>query len=462
MKFITTTLPYVNSRAHIGHALEMFQGDAISRWFRQNHEVIFNTGLDEHGLKVHTKAIELGLDTQEYCNQQAQAWLDFMYAFHIDYDVFYRTTSEEHKRKVQEFWNKCLENGDLYKKEYTGNYCVGCESFKTDSDLVDGKCPDHNVAPQPTSEENWFFRTTKYTDNILKWLDESEEFLTPRAKINELKNIVANAEDISVSRNKKAVSWGIPVPNDDEQVIYVWFEALLNYIFAAGSAWDGETIQLCGPDNLRFQGHLFQAILESAGMKHTTRLLVHGTVLDGEGKKMSKSIGNVVDPVDQLAKYGIDAVRYYALAGLTTCADGNWNETDLVKLYNTELADDFGNLVARVIHLIDTKGCEVDESLVPEGFKFGIDAELKNIDNLWDSLRIHEALKQANSVLKIGNKYINDKKPWSEPDYVETLNSLYYLLSQVNTRLSPAIPDACEAVRECLSVKKKSIIFPKK
>lgn len=467
--FITTTLPYINSKPHIGHSLEFIQADALTRFFKnvKKNEVRFNTGLDEHGLKVYTKAQELGKSTQEYCDEQAQNWIEFCKLFHIEYDIFYRTTSLEHKTKVQKFWKRCLDKGDLYKKEYTGKYCVGCESFKTNADLVNGKCPDHNVEPVETSEENWFFKITKYTPLLLNWLIQQENFLVPGNKKQELLNLIKDGVDISVSRSVKNVPWGIAVPNDETQVIYVWWEALSNYLFAAdynseeNNFWNGITIQLCGPDNLRFQGHIFQAILESATLPHTKKLLVHGTILDNDGKKMSKSLGNVVDPIEQLNKYGLDAVRYYSLAGIHTCLDGNWNEEDLIKLYNSALADNFGNLIARTLHLIDTKSCEININLVDINFNSIVNMQIGAIKEQWEVLNITKAIELTNSLLQVGNQYMNQQTPWNAENYVTTLNSLYFLIEACTDLLEPVIPTGCTLVRQSLKEKKKSIIFPK-
>jgi len=468
--FITTTLPYVNSIPHIGHSLEFIQADTLKRYHKSilNSDVILNVGLDEHGLKVFTKAKELEKTPQEYCDEQSKNWIEFCEKFKITYDIFYRTSSEEHKVKVHTFWNECLNRGDLYKREYSGKYCVGCESFKTDSDLINGRCPDHNVEPVYTAEENWFFRISKYTEHLTQWIEkEGKNFLTPHLKLNELKNIIEGGVDISVSRNKDNVPWGIPVPNDNTQVIYVWFEALCNYLFASNylagddeNYWNGTTIQLCGPDNTRFQGHIFQTLIASAQIKHTTKLLVHGTILDTNGKKMSKTLGNVVDPIEQLNKYGLDAVRYYTIKGIHTCLNHNWSERELVDLYNSELADDYGNLIARTLHLVDIKRCPIDARYVEPSFKEDIDNRLSEVKNEWHNLNINKAIELTISTLKFGNKYLNNAQPWNEP-HLYTLNNLFYLLEQCTNYLEPVIPDGCALARKSLKNKKKAIVFPK-
>lgn len=459
--FLTTTLPYINApRPHVGHFLEFAQADVIARYIRsKNLDIKFNVGVDEHGLKIYQKSKELGIDTQEYCDQQSTKWIEFLKIFNISYDVFYRTASNSHISDVQKFWNDCLERGDLYKKKFSGLYCTGCESFKLDKDLVDGKCPDHNTIPESTEEENWFFRISKYKDVLLTWLDNSPDFLSPSNKINELRNVIENSEDISVSRLKTSVPWGVDVPNDLDQVIYCWFSALLNYIFAAGEYWDGTTIQLCGPDNLRFQGQLFQTFLASANKKHTSKLLIHGTVLDGDGRKLSKSLGNGIDPIDQINKYGLDAVRYYAIRGLSTYGNGCWSENDLVELFNSELGDDYGNLISRTLHLIDIKLVKITSP--DDFFKKDIDDRILEVKKQLDEFQLNQGVKLLNLILKSGNKYINDNKPWSSDDYSSVLNNLHYLLSVTTEYLTPIIPDSCERVVKALLLNKKEILFPK-
>ncbi len=466
-KYISTTLPYANSVPHIGHALEFLQADALVHFFRdiKKEKVFFNIGVDENGLKVYTKAKEIGIDTQEYLDYLAVKWKEFCILFQIEHDNFYRTTDIKHHDNVKRFWNACLERGDLYKKTYVGKYCVGCESFKTDADLIEGKCTDHNSEPSLIEEENWFFRVSKYKNELVDWLDANKDFLLPASKTEELRNIIISAEDVSVSRLKKNVPWGIEVPNDTDSVIYVWFEALLNYIFAINDKepflLQDNFIQLCGPDNLRFQGSLFQTILHSSKFKHTKKLLVHGTVLDAEGKKMSKTLGNVIDPIDQLNKYGLDAVRYYALAGLTTYGNGCWSEIDLVKTFNSELADDYGNLIARVLHLIDTKNADI----VPPAkeYKESFDSIVRSIKNNWESFEINTALKETNSILKSCNKYTNDERPWEkDKNYTQILSNLYYSLCEVNELYFPVLSlETYSLIKDAFITKKKTIIFKK-
>jgi methionyl-tRNA synthetase len=488
-RYITTTLPYANSKAHIGHALEFVQAQALVNFFiQENENVLFNVGVDEHGNKVLEKAKELGVPVKQYLDEISQEWFKFCSTFEIRPDVWYRTTDDYHKICVQEFWKECKARGDLYKKKYVGLYCVGCESFKTEKELVNGKCPDHNKAPEKIEEENWFFKLGEYKERLLLWLDRHPHFLQPTTKREELRNQILEAEDISVSRLKKNVPWGIEVPGDPEHVIYVWFDALLNYIF---SPWkDAENtlepielekltvhkpnylydhfsrykhfIQICGPDNLRFQGVIFQAFLESAKLPHTEKLLVHGTVLDKDGKKMSKTLGNVIDPIDQFEQYGLDAVKYYILAGLSTYGNSNWNEDDLVKLYNADLANDFGNLISRVLHLVEKQEIVIDESKVEREFRDIVSEKIIHIKQLWHSYEIQQALKETNEIFRFGNRYIDSAKPWDgKSEYA--LQNLHYLLKKASLLYLPVLSWATnEKINVALQENKKVIIFPRK
>lgn len=474
-KFITCTLPYANSKPHIGHAFEFIIGDALSRHFRAelgSENVHFNIGLDEHGKKIHDAAIAAGKPTQQFLNELTIEWEQFCTMFNIEYNSFYRTSSPKHYEEVTRFWNNCLEQNLIYKKKYTGTYCVGCESFKLEKDLVDGKCPDHPTTPlQSVEEENYFFALTRFKDDLLKWIDTECE-LVPSNKLSELRNVIIEGEDISISRKAENVPWGIPVPNDSDQVIYVWAEALLNYIFVAGYYdnpelfkvyWDN-SIQIFGPDNLRFQGALFQYLLKAAGAGHTKKLLCHGTILDKNGQKMSKSVGNVIDPIDQVNKYGIDAVRYYALAGLQVYDNSGWSEERLIALYNDDLANNFGNLITRVVHLMNLKEVSIIDPNLDKSLELHLfNPLLEEVQNLWDNCDINGALNVLKNIVTAGNKYIQEREPWKSDrnDYVVTLKTLHYLLLSVANYLEPVIPNKIEEVFESLQTKTKAVIFPR-
>ena len=471
--FLTTTLPYVNSKPHIGHMFEFLIGDSLTRFFRSSgREVFFNTGLDEHGLKVYSAAKNLGITTENYIESLTNYWLEFCKLFSIEYDNFYKTSTAEHHKKFNEIWNHFMERGDLYEKDYKGLYCIGCESFKTEKEIVDGKCSDHpTLELKEIAETNWHFDLSKYRDSLLQWISDSPEFLHPKSKLSEMGNLIWDMSEMSVSRIKEKVPWGIEVPNDASQTVYCWMEALCNYILAAGylsdkNTWNNDTeiIQICGPDNLKFQAIIFQAILEAEGLKKSDQLIVHGTILDSAGKKMSKSEGNVIDPIEQLEKYGLDAVRYYALCGLSTFTNSGWDENELKVLFNSNICNSWGNLVSRTLHLMDSMDSKiVHGSITPELFE-SIDTLGREIDFLWKQFKIKEALQKTNELVSIGNKYINDKKPWAEKDPEKVswiLSDLYQLIQIVGFYYNPIFPGKKEILEQALESKKKVILFNK-
>ena len=472
--YLTTTLPYVNAELHIGHALEFVQADTIVRYFRNKlgkENVFFNVGTDEHGQKIYNKAQEEGLELKAFVDKYAQRVMDFCKLFNVEYDNFYRTSDPKHHEYAQVFWNKCNENGDIYKKEYTGLYCVGCERYLTEKELVNGKCPDHHIAPEKKTEENYFFKLSKYRDHLLKWLDENKEFVKPAYKMDELKKFISEMEDISISRLRENLPWGIEVPNDPTQMMYVWFDALTNYAIAVGYGSDEERfnkwwgpVQTCGPDNLRFQGAIWQGMLASAGLPQSEKLLVHGMVLGSDGTKMSKTVGNIISPFEQEQRYGAEIVRFYLLTGITTYDDASYKEGDLVNMYNSRLANNFGNLLNRVIHLANAKEVEMNnEEKVEKEFKDTVDGYAKEINSLYENYELYLAGEKIDQLADFGNKYITKEEPWSKD--VEAagviLNNLSYLLKHVIASYSPIIPISTEKAQTSLINLEKVILFPK-
>lgn len=463
--FITTTLPYANSyRPHIGHLFEFLLADFITRYFKSSlpEQVIFNTGLDQNGSKILQKANELGLPVSEFLQGVSKEWKLFCENFHIKYDNFYETFTEEHNKNVTKLWNIFLKRGDIYEKEYTGKYCVGCESFKLEKDLIDSKCPDHQtVEIETVSETNFFFNLEKYKLAIAPNVSPA---IIPNNKSSELLSFIKEYQEISVSRKKTDKTFGIDVPGREDQVIYVWFDALLNYIFACEqfTEWNDciKIIQLCGPDNLRFQGQVFQAFLAAYDKKFTDKILVHGTILDKNGKKMSKTEGNVIDPIEQVEKWGLDAVRYYALVGLNTYDNSDWDEDKLITQFNSDICNDWGNLVSRVLHLIDTKlqseslnSSEKFQDFIHQFFNYQIYPYL-------DEFKIKDALQKTNELVKWGNKYINDEKPWSVENPTQILSNLYYLIVKVSGIYEWVFPNRTD-IPEAIKQKKKVILFSK-
>lgn len=428
MNFITTTLPYANSIPHVGHALEFVQADF---WKRYLPESYLNIGLDEHGKKIYDTAISQNKEPQEFVDELSEKWEEFSKSFNIKYDNFYRTSNKNHYDKVQYIWNRIQKKEDIYLKDYEALYCKGCEEFKTSTQISNDRCIDHQtIELEEVKEKNYFFKISKYQNLI------NTDLVFPKSKRLELQNVISNGEDISISR--EGVSWGISVPQSD-QTIYVWFEALLNYIFAHPNWNEGNKIQICGPDNLRFQGHFFQSILISLGLVQTDTLLVHGTILDKDGKKISKSVGNVIDPIDQIKKYGVDAVRYYFLKGISTFGDSNWDESRLVEIHNSDLADNYGNLISRVLHLIKIKGYKKQD---PEkNYKEKLDKRIEDIQlKLKGSYNIQNYLSGIVEILKGANRYINEEEPWKS-DKPNVLFNLYYCISGITELYRPVFGD---------------------
>lgn len=456
--FITTTLPYCNGPIHVGAAFEFILADAFNRWFKSNGKKSFlNIGLDQTGSKILAKSKELEIPISEYIRNISTDWKKSCEKLNIGYDNFYETYTEKHADEVRKYWDIFIKNGDIYEKEYKGKYCVGCESFKLEKDLVDGKCQDHiSTEIQSVNEVNFFFNLSKYKDNIIKWLDTNP---ISESNKNELSKFLNEYNELSISRRKTEYTFDIEVPGREDQVIYVWFSALLNYIIASPD-WEKSTnIQLCGPDNLRFQAQIFQVFLSSLGKKNTDKLLVHGTILDSEGHKISKSLGNTVDPIEQLEKYNLDAVRYYCLSGITTYQNSKWNEVELINLYNSDICNDWGNLISRTLHLIDTKNVSLVKCDIE--FKNYIDISIGDINNCWESNDVNGALKKTNELVKFANKYINDTQPWSNTEYNQILSNLYQLILNVNEVYQPVFPSKYIEITQALENKKKVILFTK-
>lgn len=470
--FITTTLPYISGEkgAHVGHCFEFVLADVIARYYRiklGGSNVFFNTGIDEHGQKIYQRAIELGKQPQEYCDEKAEVWKDFCQQFKISYDNFYRTTSPLHKLQAQEYFDLLLKNSDdVYLGSYSGKYCDGCEAIKTEKDLVDGKCQDHpTLVPKQITEENYFFNLKKYAINCVP-----KDILVDDTLYNELNYIVEHAEDMPISRQN--VSWAIPVRNSTH-TIYVWKEALQSYIYAAGynfqkeedleefKSWWNNSLIICGKDNLRFQALILPAILAANNISSPKKVFVHGTIQDANGAKMSKTTGNVIDPIDQLEKFGLNPVRYYLVAGLNSFGNSSYSEDELIQKYNNEVVNGYGNLLSRALHLIDIKKIPIDENLLSE--KELIDAMLDQIQMHFESFNLRIAYSEAAKVIIWANKYITEERPFSadcmNPEII--LNNVYYLLKNISMYYQIVLPDSAEAIGKAIEEKKKAILFTK-
>lgn len=468
--YITTTLPYVNADPHIGFAAEIIRADVLARYQRLlGNEVFFNTGTDEHGLKIYRKAQERGIDVQAYTDEYAASFDRLKSALNLSYNAFTRTSDEHHKAAAQEFWRRCASNGDIYKKIYKIKYCVGCELEKTDSELVNDCCPYHpNLPLEIIDEENYFFRWSKYGEKLLDFYEKNPDFVIPNNRFNEIKNFIKNGlQDFSISRLKDKMPWGVPVPDDETQVMYVWFDALVNYISCLGwpedetlftEFWPG--LQVAGKDNLRQQTAMWQAMLMSAGLPNSRQVLIFGFI-GSNGQKMSKSLGNVINPFDLADKFGTDATRYYLLAGLQPFEDSDYTEEKFISLYTSDLANGLGNLVSRVSNLLEKNSFELDlKPCSDEVLNKEFQAEL-------GKYRFDDALKALFRKVSETDEFLSAKAPWKMDDLTEkkaVLEIAAKNILNVAYWLQPFIPEAAERIVKQYSAKqilKGEALFPR-
>lgn len=449
--YISTTLPYVNADPHIGFSTEILRADLLARYYRElGYDVCFNTGTDEHGLKIHRKAKEQKRDPQDYCDEYATKFDQLKKVLNLSYDKFIRTTDKHHKKAAQHFWNLCKQNDDIYKKTYQVKYCVGCELEKTDSELDNGKCPLHpNQEIELINEENYFFKFSKYQDKLLKLYNDNPDFVLPDYRQKEIKTFVENGlQDFSISRLKSKMPWGIEVPDDPDHVMYVWFDALINYISTLGWPEDkaGEFkkywpfTQVAGKDNLRQQTAMWQAMLMSAGIANSKQVLVFGFITSN-GQKMSKSLGNVVNPIDLVKKYGTDPVRYYTFADFNTFDDNDFSDEKFIKRYNSDLANGLGNLVQRVSKLCERNLIKTENSSLNNQLN-------KKVSEHIEKFEFHIALEHIWKMIQDADKLIDEKKPWTlqGADVHAVLMPLIHHIKIIAINLKPFMPETSEKI----------------
>ncbi len=426
--YITTAIDYANATPHLGHALEKIGADAIARWRRlKGDEVYFLLGNDEHSQNVATKAAELEMDPVAYCDQMEQRFREAWAKLDISFDRFIRTTSPDHVRAVQEIFRRIRERGDLVKGPYRSWYCVGCEARKTEKDLVDGKCPNHpTTALQWHEEENWFFKLTKYRDELLKLVRDTD-FVEPEIRRNELISVLNEGlEDISVSRAK--TTWGVPIPGDPDHVVYVWFDALINYVTGAGfpddaarfaKFWPAD-VHVVGKDITRFHGIIWPAMLLSAGLPPPRKIWAHGFVYAIKGNeryKMSKSMGTAVDPGATADRFGADALRYFLMREVGFSNDGDFTWDRFFDRYNADLANGLGNLLNRVVNMTQKNfgGILPDPGPVrpaDAALRAGAVSLLDRVAPRWDRYDLPGVLSEIFEQVGAANKYLEDTKPW--------------------------------------------------
>lgn len=461
--YITSTLPYVNSDPHIGFALELVQADVIARYHRQKgDEVLFNTGTDEHGLKIYRRALEEGKTPQAFVDEYAAKFQELVGALNVNTTHFIRTSDPKHKAAAQEFWRRCKANGTIYMATYHTKYCVGCELEKTDSELEDGRCPIHpNLTLEEIDETNYFFKFSAYEKALLELYENRPDFVVPANRLNEIKSFVsAGLRDFSISRLKEKLPWGVPVPDDPDHVFFVWFDALVNYISTLGWPEDEQTffdywpgVQIAGKDNLRQQSAMWQAMLMAAGLPPSKKILIHGFITVG-GQKMSKSLGNVVDPFELVNKYGTDAVRYYLLREIPSGEDGDFGYEKFEQRYNADLANGLGNLVARITALGVKAGpflrLEYDQQFLLVSNL--ADIKLRYEKNI-ESFRLNEALVNVWEVVAVMDRWVNERKPWTH-DAAELkafMETAAHGLLDIALLLDPFLPTTAEKIRERIS-----------
>lgn len=454
--YITTSIPYVNGAPHVGHALELIMADVLARHAReQKTPVIFGTGTDEHGGKIAEKAAENNMDPKAYTDQMSEQFQKLQKDLNISNDRFVRTTDSGHEQRAQIIW-QALKN-DIYKSSYEGWYCTGCESFATEAIVKanNGVCPDHNRPYEKLKEENYFFKLSTYSDKIKKAIEDGSFRIVPVSKKHEILNVIKDGlTDISISRPKDKISWGIPVPGDDTQVMYVWFEALMNYITVLGypehddfkQFWPAH-VQVIGKDILRFHAAIWPGILYGLGLPLPKTLFVHGHIIMDD-KKMSKSLGNVVTPGEILATYPADVLRYYFLRHIPSYEDGNFSWQRLSEAYNNELANELGNAVQRTLAMIQ----KYQNGAVGEVSSSQHDRA--QYDKAIEDCKFDRALDMIWEKVRGLNQYVDEQKPWAIAKTGDVAHLQEVLAYQVGSLLDiagllePFMPDTAQKIRQ--------------
>lgn len=489
--YISTSIPYVNSDPHVGFALELVLADAVARQARQaGHKVLLQGGSDDNSLKNVRAAEAAGVGVADLVCANAARFRELSTALGVAFDEFVRTGSDErHGRAVRKLWAACSDAGDLYKRSYQGLYCVGCEQYYAESELEGGCCPEHGTRPETVREENWFFRLSRYGNFLRREIETGAIEIVPASRRNEVLSFLKGGlEDICVSRSAaRARGWGIPVPDDDGEVIYVWFDALANYITGAGYGTDdqafrdnwteaGSRSHVIGKGITRFHAAYWPAILKSAGLALPTRILVHG-YLTVDGRKIGKSNGNGVDPFALVDRYGTDALRWYLLRHVRSTEDADFSEARLVAAHDGELADQLGNLVNRTLAVLRKKGGGVPAH--PGGhtdFWYEGQRLRSQIDDAIASFAIHEAAEALYAYVGAANRYIVEAAPWSlikltddaaaiaEAD--RTLAELFEGFRIVAAALAPLLPSTSARLRDVVERAvagnaEPAILFPK-
>lgn len=476
--YLTTTLPYVNAPLHMGHALEFVRADSIVRYKKlQGYDVYFNTGTDEHGIKIYDKAKGEGIDTKIFVDNSFKVFKEQLSIFGLTSDIhFIRTTDERHIKIAQDFWRVVEKNGYIYKKNYEAKYCVGCESEKTDSELENGFCPHHpGKEMEIIKEENYFFKYSAFTGKLLEFYKNNPNFVIPEFRFNEIKNFVESGlQDFSISRLKEKMPWGIEVPGDNTQVMYVWFDALTNYISTLSDEnistvdelvksekfkkyWvEGIPTQYCGKDNNRFQSAMWQAMLMAAGLPNSKQIVINGFITGEGGVRMSKTLGNVVDPRDVVSEYGIDALRYFLLKEVGSFEDSPFTMERFKDTYNSGLANGLGNLTSRILTMSSNYEVELSEE------ELNMRYYTKNIPEL-ESFDINRFINSIWNDISSLDKFIQENEPFKkikidEEGGKKDVHHLLYHLYSIALAIEPLLPETSLKIQELIRQNKKPAI----
>lgn len=478
--YITTAIPYVNAKPHVGHALELLQADVLARWHRLlGEQTYFLTGTDENALKNVQAAEAAGQPTAEFVASMSEKFRQLTSQLAITNDNFIRTTEQRHFKGAQKLWQACKPD-DIYRRSYQGLYCVGCEQFYTESELVDGNCPEHKTKPELIEEENYFFKLSAYQSDLEKIIESDQLKITPESRKNEMLAFIRRGlEDFSISRShQRARGWGVSVPGDDDQVMYVWFDALSNYLTALGYAEEDKLyknfwldnpnrVHIIGKGISRFHCIYWPAMLLSAGLPLPTEIFIHGYVTV-EGEKISKSLGNTIDPVELINKFGLEPVRYYLLKEIPAYDDGDYNEARFRERYESDLANGIGNTLSRVTNMIEKFGNGKFTS--GESIKDYSQKASTAVTNAIKRFQFDVALNSANSIIRSIDGEIDQYKPWHMAKSGES-QAIQPLLNKWATQLldfallvKPFIPETSQKIEQALkvdTVTKTEPLFPR-